>query len=92
MLNFDMITTVYQPIIRLSAGEIAGYEALVRYPGLNPLNLFARAAEERRVRDLDLACVRRACEEAAGWLPPGKRLFINLAPETLAAVAAWLPE
>jgi len=73
--------TVYQPLVRLADGHLAGYEALARPSGfgaeadVDGLFLAARAAGVHR--DLDWLCRRSAVEGAAG-LPPGIPLFLNV--------------
>jgi EAL domain-containing protein (putative c-di-GMP-specific phosphodiesterase class I) len=43
------LSTVFQPIVALDAGEVLAYEALVRCAahGLSPTNLFERAAADK---------------------------------------------
>lgn len=92
MLDLTRITMVYQPVVDLATGRVAGYEALARYPELNPRELFDRAAAlgPATVEALDLACARAACSGARPWLPDGGgvRLFVNLSPGTLASIVA----
>lgn len=84
----------YQPIVALGFGAsipngVIGYEALLRMGGLSPLEAFHRAVSvagpEAEV-ELDLTCIRMAVECARGFAP-GQRLFVNLAPATVAALA-----
>jgi EAL domain-containing protein (putative c-di-GMP-specific phosphodiesterase class I)/ActR/RegA family two-component response regulator len=77
---------VFQPIIDLRAGDIAGAEALTRYNAGAPLNdivlLFEYAERRRRIVDLDLALVGRSLTVGAPFarhLP----LFVNVHPATL---------
>ncbi|HHY66551.1 MAG TPA: EAL domain-containing protein [Alicyclobacillus sp.] len=74
---------VYQPIVHLASGEVAGYEALVRGPadlGLSsPLQLFQWAEDQGIAEQLDVALFPKAVEGA----PPG-RVFVNVRASTLA--------
>ncbi|HHW44653.1 MAG TPA: EAL domain-containing protein [Desulfotomaculum sp.] len=80
------ICTLFQPIHDLRKGEIMGYEALTRGPA-GPLqsasNLFAAASSRGLRTELELACLREALA-SAGFVPPGKLLFLNFHPLTLA--------
>ena len=78
------IEAVYQPIVRLSDGEAAAYEALARPTGFSPDTdvdgLFAAARAAGLHRDLDWLC-RRAALRGASGLPPDAPVFVN--------VSAW---
>lgn len=77
---------VYQPIVDLASGAVAGYEALGRPLDADPLlsvdGLFAAADRMGRTRDLDWVCRKAAVGDAAG-LPPGSPLFINVSISAL---------
>lgn len=73
---------VYQPVITLATGQIAGFEALLRWthPELGSVSpdKFIPIAEETRLIDpIGEWVFREACNEAATW-PEQYRLAINL--------------
>jgi EAL domain-containing protein (putative c-di-GMP-specific phosphodiesterase class I) len=74
------LTTVFQPIVSLSGGEVMAYEALVRCAGsaLSPVTLFERAAADRSAGRLG-----RMVREIAVPLCSGMPLFVNLHPAEL---------
>ena len=81
------LTVSYQPIVSLSTGEIAGYEALVRWQhprlGLIGPSLFVPVAEESDlIVKLGNYVLHRAVEDAAAWLkilPRAERpLFVSV--------------
>ena len=62
----------YQPIVTLSTGEIAGFEALLRWrhPGrglLSPDQFIAVAEETGLIRELGWWNLREACRQLAEW-------------------------
>jgi EAL domain-containing protein (putative c-di-GMP-specific phosphodiesterase class I)/GGDEF domain-containing protein len=79
-----LVSAVFQPIVDLQSGQVAGYEALTR-PG--PESQFDNAeqmftAAEGNPLGWDLECLARECalEAASGW-PQGVLLFLNSSPE-----------
>jgi diguanylate cyclase (GGDEF)-like protein len=74
-------TLAYQPIVALSSGEIAGFEALLRWPhprwGLLLPGQFIELAEETgHIVPLGAWVLRKALADMAGWrsrLPPPPR-------------------
>jgi len=90
------LTPVFQPIVELATGRVAGYEALTRFTG----------AEPARAPDLWFAQARRcgmgpaleakalAVALSVPGRPPGTFLSLNVSPAALvsAEVAAALPE
>jgi diguanylate cyclase (GGDEF)-like protein len=80
------VTTVFQPIWDLDAGDLLGLEALTRpdpvYGLSGPAEAFDIAEQVGRVHDLDVVCAEHALQ-AASDLPPDALLFINIAPQTL---------
>jgi EAL domain-containing protein (putative c-di-GMP-specific phosphodiesterase class I) len=79
---------VYQPVIELATGRVAGYEALLRGPAgtelESPAALFAAAEAEDRVAELDWLARAAAAEGAlAGRLRPPACLFVNVEPQAL---------
>jgi len=76
---------VYQPIVDLKRGEIAGYETLSRFPGppvAGPDLWFAAARAVGRAVELEVRVVERALA-ARESLPGDAFLSVNVAPEAL---------
>ena len=64
----EYITVWYQPIVRLSSGQICGYEALVRWidpvMGVMPPGDFIETLEQfHLIHRLDMFVVKRVCED-----------------------------
>lgn len=78
---------LFQPIVDLSRGVVAGYECLSRFDGphqASPDIWFSRAADRGMAVDLELRVIRRALETRAE-LPDDTFLTINVSPEVLAS-------
>ncbi|MCW2622194.1 MAG: hypothetical protein JWL64_1796, partial [Frankiales bacterium] len=77
------VTAVAQPVVRLSDGEIVGYEVLARMPGTGrgPQHWLTQAQEVGLRQELELACLRSVPD--LGEPPSGHALFINVSPATL---------
>jgi EAL domain-containing protein (putative c-di-GMP-specific phosphodiesterase class I)/ActR/RegA family two-component response regulator len=88
ILTSDLLSTVFQPIVRVSSGEHLGYEALARFQSESPLRdpqrLFSYAARKQRVADLEVACLGRSLREGARLARLGP-LFLNIHPAVFAA-------
>lgn len=85
VLSGDGLSVVYQPIVDLETGRVAGVEALARFalePVRPPDAWFAEAAAAGLEGDLDLAAVRRALE-GIGSLPANAFLSLNVSPRTI---------
>src|ERR1700742_3774801 len=86
------VRSVYQPIVDLDSGAVAGWEALARGPVDSPLErpdrLFAAAEQAGRLTQLDWECrvsaVRGALDAGIG---PRRALFINVEPRALGTPA-----
>ncbi len=83
-LGKDEMRLHYQPVIDLDSGEIAGYEALIRWehPGRGVVmpNLFIPIAEETgMIVQLGEWVIRQAIRDLAGWRPH-LSVAINLSP------------
>jgi diguanylate cyclase (GGDEF)-like protein len=81
----DAVRPVFQPIVSLSSGESAGYEALARFagkPGLPPAWWFSQAHRFGLGAALEAEAVRAAL--ASGERPHGAFLSVNLSPSALA--------
>ena len=86
ILSGQQITSLFQPIVSLSAACVHGYEALSRGPSNSPLHspltLFPTARSAGRLYELEMACKASACEAFSQRGFAGK-LFINVSPDTL---------
>jgi diguanylate cyclase (GGDEF)-like protein/PAS domain S-box-containing protein len=74
----------YQPLVTLSTGEIAAFEALARWPhperGDVPPSMFIPIAEETNlICRLGAFVLDRACIDAAAW-PDSVKIAVNLSP------------
>jgi diguanylate cyclase (GGDEF)-like protein len=90
----DAITPVFQPIVSLSTGTVAGYEALARFPSADrrPDEWFALAQRVGLGPQLEARAVAAAL--AAPGRPGDTYLSFNLSPSALASpeVVAVLPD
>lgn len=86
IMDSRLITTLYQPIIRLEDGEIIGYEALSRGPCQtnyeSPLALLAEAEKSHCLWELEILFRKLAIEGAAG-LKGDQTLFLNVDPRII---------
>lgn len=84
-------TVYYQPIIELSTGKIAGFEALVRWLhpqyGLVPPGSFLPTAEETGlICQIGSYVMQEACRQLSQWHKQGfnrLKIYINLAAQQL---------
>jgi diguanylate cyclase (GGDEF)-like protein/PAS domain S-box-containing protein len=85
-LRTQQLGVVFQPIVNLASGVVAGYEALARPSGIGPsdsVEEFFRAAHRiGRIRDIDWLC-RRCAVQQAPWHLPEWDLFINISAALL---------
>lgn len=83
LIEFKLLTPVFQPIMALENPRIIGFEALIRGPEGSPLQfpdkLFQVAHESRSLASLEFACREVSCEVFAKLKLPGK-LFLNMSP------------
>ena len=85
----DLLTAVYQPIVDLGSGSAVALEALSRFPqsyGRRPDQWFADAAEVGEGAALEVAAARTAAQ-ALEHLPPDVALTVNVS-----AAVAVTPE
>ena len=79
----DQLRMVFQPVVDLRAGDVHGYEALVRGPvdaGFEmPAALFHLASTAKLSGEMLRACFRCAMDSATE-LPAGADLFLNVSP------------
>jgi diguanylate cyclase (GGDEF)-like protein len=86
-LDNEQFRLVYQPIVTLADGRVAGFEALLRWrhPELGdvePSEFVPIAEEARLLPRIGEWVIRSACAEAAHW-PETVRLHVNLAADQL---------
>jgi diguanylate cyclase (GGDEF)-like protein/PAS domain S-box-containing protein len=85
-VNGSAFTLFYQPIVALTSGEIAGFEALVRWPhpqwGMMQPGQFIELAEETgHIVPLGSWVLGQAAAEVVRWrrrLPPGTSLYVSV--------------
>lgn len=86
VIDWNLITTWFQPIIRATDGTIYAYEALSRGPANSPLHaplaLIDAAERVGRLGELERCCIVSAIANFHRLQLPG-RLFFNVGPETL---------
>jgi EAL domain-containing protein (putative c-di-GMP-specific phosphodiesterase class I) len=76
-------TPVFQPIWHLATGRVVGFEALTRFEGTTPDEVFAQAGLLGRLQELEIATLSAALA-AAERLPPNRWLSVNVSPALLA--------
>jgi EAL domain-containing protein (putative c-di-GMP-specific phosphodiesterase class I) len=88
VLHDRLLRTVFQPIVRVESGKVAGYEGLIRGPAgsilESPDALIKEAYRQNRVAEFDWiarACASRAA--LAARLAPDDLLFLNIEPMAL---------
>lgn len=84
LVRTGTIVAHVQPVVRLTDGEIVGYEALSRAstPLGSPDRWFAAAYAAGRSHQLEAACLDAAAE--LGAPPEGRLLFVNVTPGNVA--------
>ena len=86
ILDGDLLTPVFQPIVSLKEPGIIGYEGLIRGPSDSPLHaplpLLQIAAHLGKLLPLERAC-RRATIHRFVALETGMTLFMNVSPDSL---------
>jgi EAL domain-containing protein (putative c-di-GMP-specific phosphodiesterase class I)/CheY-like chemotaxis protein len=87
VIDGDRLSMVFQPIVDLKDGTIAGVEALARVatrPTRPPNEWFAEAAAVGLLLELELAAIRAAVAHL-DRLPETCYLSVNISPETIIA-------
>ncbi len=83
LLSQGRLTSVFQPIVKLTSGEIMAWEALTRGPQgshfRSPAVLFDFAEEVDQVFELEKAC-RQNAVHGIGRLEQDQKLFLNINP------------
>lgn len=85
VLQGELFTMVYQPIVDLETDTVVGYEALTRFlaePRRTPDVWFNEAAEIGLQQDLELAAIRKALR-VLPHVPPEHYVSINASPATI---------
>jgi diguanylate cyclase (GGDEF)-like protein len=85
LIDAGAVDVAFQPIWDLPGTRVLGYEALARPRSAEltgPGEAFEIADSIGRGHELDAVC-RRATLRAAGELPKGALLFLNVSPQTL---------
>ncbi len=86
LVDEPLLSTVYQPIVDLAAGQVLGWESLARGPQgsqfENPSMLFEFAEEIGCLFSLEKIC-REQAVRGLGKLELGQKLFLNIHPQTL---------
>jgi diguanylate cyclase (GGDEF)-like protein len=85
LIDTGAVDVAFQPIWDLTGTRVLGYEALARPRSdelCGPSEAFEIADSIGRGHELDAVC-RRAALRAAGALPSGALLFLNVSPQTL---------
>ncbi|MBP0446506.1 EAL domain-containing protein [Roseomonas sp. SSH11] len=77
----------YQPQVRVSTGELRGFEALLRWTHpargpVSPAEFIPLAEEHGLIGPIGQWVLRRACADAAAWAEPLK-IAVNLSPAQL---------
>ena len=82
----ERVITAFQPIMRLKARTVLGFEALSRGPrgsGLEGADaLFGAATEHNLFVELDRLCRKRALL-SSGRIPSNAKIFVNTLPATI---------
>ncbi|MCW2498994.1 MAG: hypothetical protein JWN87_670, partial [Frankiales bacterium] len=88
IVRAERVTMALQPIVDLSTGRCAGFEALARFPAPAgpPDTVFALARETGLDLDLQLMTARRALA-VLPLLGPGQRLGVNVTPDIAVLLA-----
>ena len=84
VLDHSSITMVFQPIVDLLSGAVAGYEALARFPGSlprGPDEWFRDAVMAGLGSDLELLAIRSAVADIDS-VPDDAYLSLNVSPAT----------
>ncbi len=81
-INAGTLEVHYQPLIEIGSGDVAGFEALVRWNhpergNIPPIDFIPLAEETGLVVPLGVHVLTRACRDAATW-PGDTKVAVNL--------------
>jgi diguanylate cyclase (GGDEF)-like protein/PAS domain S-box-containing protein len=87
-VELGQLVVHYQPIVEISSGRLAGFEALVRWdhPARGQLlpDQFVPVAEEAGlIEQIDQHVLARAVDEVASWGRPGYLISVNMSARRL---------
>jgi EAL domain-containing protein (putative c-di-GMP-specific phosphodiesterase class I) len=85
VLEHDRVDMVFQPVVDLATGALAGVEALARFapePFQPPNVWFEQAAQVGLAVDLELHCIERAVSRL-GDLPETAFMAVNVSPDVV---------
>ncbi len=97
-LENDEFTLLYQPIVHLSSGRLAGAEALLRWkhPEMNrllaPEEFLSIAEETGLIVPIGTWALMQACRQAALWRDEGLEIFTAVNMSTRQLMQADLPK
>lgn len=86
VLSEESIAIVFQPIVDLSTGTVAGHEALSRFESILPVELFEDARRLGVSAELEMLAARCALREASRFSTG--YIAVNLSARTLASWAS----
>ena len=85
-LDREELRVYYQPIVSLENGQLAGFEALIRWQHpergfINPVDFIPLAEDTGMIAPIGLWILRRACQQLAQWQwksPAHRQLFMSV--------------
>ncbi len=85
-LEREELRVYYQPIVSLDNGQLAGFEALIRWQHpergfINPVDFIPLAEDTGMIAPIGLWILRRACQQLAQWQwksPANRSLFMSV--------------
>ena len=83
ILAAGAFTPIFQPVVELETGEVVGFEALTRFEGATPDEVFEQAARLGRLQELEIVTLTKALA-AAEQLPANRWLSVNVSQVLLA--------
>lgn len=93
-IDREELRVYYQPIVSLDSGQLAGFEALIRWQHpergfINPADFIPLAEDTGLIVPLGLWILRKACQQLSQWQwqSPGNRLLfmsVNLSSKQVA--------
>ncbi len=85
-LDREELRVYYQPIVSLENGQLAGFEALIRWQHpergfINPVDFISLAEDTGMIAPIGLWILKRACQQLAQWQwtsPAHRQLFMSV--------------